>query len=447
MCQIENIFQTYKDIRLEILSYLPDIDKNMLLSANKSMYKIKYLITFDEQVNFNKYLYKLKYIDSFTNIVLNKANKYQTCLPKFLTHLIIGIKFKDNIDYSTIPSTVTHLEMYNKTSQQNIAKFIPRSVKVLFFDCGQQVLANTLPDSIIDLTICGNYPLQIGSIPKHVQKLNFDFDFNKKIFPGMIPDSVTDLDFGYEFNQPILHNCIPPNVVKLRLSMMFKEQILPGVLPKSIKKLDCGYSFKKILSGVIPPDVTKLRLGTHFNKPINRNILPASIQKLIFGLNFNQQILPGQLPPNLTYLEFSNGFNQKILPDVLPDTIKYLIFGYKYNQPIASDCYPKSLTRLTFDQYFDQEININVPTLTINNYRIKSNFIPQSVTKLFLGNNVTNLDIGAIPSSVKYLSIESKEINITDLQNNIPDTLEILKLRPDIVVTCSKNILVKFFDY
>lgn len=166
---IELIIINYKDIRTEILSLISDHDKNMLLSTNKEMYKIKFLVIFNTKIYFNKQTRKIKYLSSFTNVVISDIQQFN------------------------ILKNVTHLT---------------------FHDDFNQDITKIIPDNVTHITFGYHFNKSIlGVIPNNVQHLTFGHKFNKPIL-NAIPKNVTHLTFDHKFNQSIL-NAIPDNVQHL----------------------------------------------------------------------------------------------------------------------------------------------------------------------------------------------------------------------------------------
>lgn len=190
--KMENLILN-RDTRSEIFPYLTERDKNMLLSVNKSMCEIKYIIKFDTKILSSGIDLKIKYLDSFTNVV------------------IFNLK---------------HLKLFNSIRHLTFDHYFNKSI------------LGAIPNSVQHLTF-GHYFNQpiLGAIPNSVKYLTFYHYFNRPIL-GAIPPSVTHLTFGYYFNQSIL-GAIPPSVIHLTFHKKF-DLFRKHDVPSTVKNLIIG---------------------------------------------------------------------------------------------------------------------------------------------------------------------------------------------------------------
>ena len=99
--------------------------------------------------------------------------------------------------------------------------------------------------------------------------LDLSNSFNQQILPNTLPNSLIKLTFGNEFNNgnkelgDALSNLI--NLKELEFGNNFNQQILPNTLPSSLIKLTFGKYFnQKILEDTLPNSLNKLTFGDKF---------------------------------------------------------------------------------------------------------------------------------------------------------------------------------------
>ena len=115
-----------------------------------------------------------------------------------------------------------------------------------------------------------NTTIQIGQIVGHQYRSTDIVPSRSKIGFLDIPKNIDHLIFDDDFNTPIY----------------------PTDIPRYIKKVEFGKSFNHGLPvHAIHDSVEDLTFGDSFNQPIYKDVIPPSVKRLKFGRNFNQNIL------------------------------------------------------------------------------------------------------------------------------------------------------------
>lgn len=400
---IQQIITSYHNVRSEIFSYLSDYSKNNILSCNSILYKIKKIIRFTEPVMINDKIYKLNYYDSFTNI------------------------FGYGLYKNTLPIYPKDYESKNKKKSYMRQKYLMSEWKAYHYrstshHTSYKKFKNNLNDDIIIL-------------PKNITHLTFDDYFNKPILPGHVPYGVVYLKLGHKFNKSLIIDTIPTSVKHLEFSYRFRKEITVGVIPNSVIYLYLGMEFNRpLIPNCIPESVIYLIFSSEFNQPLMIGTIPKNVLRLKL-FNFNQIVLPYFIPESVTYLEFGSRFNQKLLIGSVPINVKYLDLFYNFNRKLKIGTIPSGVKYL----------KLNTSQI------IKIGHIPSSVTNLCLGGRFNQtLMPGILPSSIYYLKVKHAKINLFYHENNIPDTLRILKINKKYVIPDyikqNKKIEIRYND-
>jgi hypothetical protein len=119
-------------------------------------------------------------------------------IPDGITHLTLGRDFAHCIK-DAIPPSVQFLT-YSSRSYLLRSDAIPRTVTHLVYDAMWFFDPETIPQTVVDLTIDG-YRILSGRIPISVTHLTFGPTFNCAIPSTLIPPSVTHMTLGDNFDQ------------------------------------------------------------------------------------------------------------------------------------------------------------------------------------------------------------------------------------------------------
>lgn len=160
-----------------------------------------------------------------------------------------------------------------------------------------------------------------------------------------------------------------------------------------------------------------------FNEMINIDVINKSKWFHQFTNILTNELIT--LPKNLKILNFADRFNGPI-NNYVPHGVVHLSFGYMFNQPLY-ECIPSSVTHLEFR---DKKINNNIYHSSFS-YSL-ANSVPSSVKYLLIDSNITNCnDID------KLTSITHMTINRFHGQkyNNIPPSVSHLTINNCYVLT------------
>ena len=187
---------------------------------------------------------------------------------------------------------------------------------------------------------------------------------------------------------------VPRSVEHIQFDNNFNQKIEKDVLPVGLQSIKFGSNFnQKIEKDVLPAGLQSIQFGHCFNQPIEKDVLPVGLQSIQFDNNFNQKIEKDVLPEGLQSIYFGYNFNQSIEKDVLPSGLQSIYFGTKFNQPI--DNIPDK-TKLIF---------MNIQSTMTRNYTIRQiwpidqiNNLEQEKLKLvkLLANKKENEKVGEI---------------------------------------------------
>lgn len=100
-------------------------------------------------------------------------------------------------------------------------------------------------------------------------------------------------------------------LVRLQFQDEFNQKLYVGTLPFFLKQLVLGEQYNMPLErGVLPANLKELYLGDRFNHPLAEpGILPAQLTHLHIGSKFSRltNFTAAALPPTLRYLDFPAG--------------------------------------------------------------------------------------------------------------------------------------------
>eukprot|EP01132_Coremiostelium_polycephalum_P006152 gene6152-7662_t len=237
-------------------------------------------------------------------------------------------------------------------------------------------------ESVRDLTILlllnepsdlGNIQdvLEIGSIPNSVKTLSIDHQLVEHNISQLIPESVTDLEFqNWRSTEGVIgfFDSIRNFKISYFLSKAYQPQhlIYKGNIPESAEKVVLPMGLNQdITNGLIPNSVKSLEMVYyHYSFSIHSGALPNSIRKLVVDAKIPQSILQGNeiLPLGLEYLKTRDSWTPQTK---LPPTLTELHCEFE---------------------------------------RIPIGFLPPTLQSLHLRGKVNQIDLGAIPESVKSIT-------------------------------------------
>eukprot|EP01132_Coremiostelium_polycephalum_P007648 gene7648-9406_t len=175
--------------------------------------------------------------------------------------------------------------------------------------------------------------LEIGSIPKTVEKLTIDHRLVRHSPLKLIPPSVTDLTLREWHSLEGEVNMVPPTVVKLHIySYLTSKDTLstvylgPGCFPSQSLtdlKMSCIDGF--ISPNAIPNTVKRLQFSLYH--PLMPRVIPNSVEELIFDRPFNQDVYPDLIPNGVKEVTVHQWFTNSFLPGSIPPSVSR--FNYK----------------------------------------------------------------------------------------------------------------------
>ncbi|KAF2070544.1 hypothetical protein CYY_008134 [Polysphondylium violaceum] len=306
----------------------------------------------------------------------NSSNSDNSIVIEKITEGVEILQFRGYtpcLTISILPTTLKHLY----SSQYGVG--IDISCCDILNSCKsvsiKQLLA-PLPENIFTNT-AGNSCLE------KLDLLKYTFE----IQPQLIPLSITDLSLN-QVHLNVLPGLHLPNIKRFYVKI-FNSQLNQIKDFNFITELDIEGSVELMTSGCIPNSVKKLTLIS-FNQPLLINVLPLGLLYLDMGNKFNSTIETGSLPSTITFLKIPS-FNQQLENGVLPSNLIYLDIS-KYQQTIKPSILPSSIETLLFNHS--------------NHIPIEIGSIPSSVKFLTLAWNLkTSVGPGVIPDSVIDLTL------------------------------------------
>jgi len=218
----------------------------------------------------------------------------------------------------------------------------------------------SLPNSIIVLSVCGDYKFPLNNLPSSIEVLSFTREYDYPL--DNLPINLYQLEFVNYNSEPIYKHpihFIPESVKILNLNNAINQSSYN--LPIKLKKLDFSNNTFKDKIVIYPPELENLylindssstshqedlekleKLEQYFNLinlPLsirvmylpNLNISNLEIilkrlihlESLYIPHEFNYPIL--EYPPNLVELHFMGSYKYKLVN--LPVSLKYISFG------------------------------------------------------------------------------------------------------------------------
>eukprot|EP01132_Coremiostelium_polycephalum_P003092 gene3092-3868_t len=239
--------------------------------------------------------------------------------------------------------------------------------------------------------------LEHGTIPSSVKKLTTDHLLFKHDIT-LIPSSVEDLQiYNWRFNfEDQLENILPLDIKTLNISLQEGQSF--GVLPKELKNLI-----------MVVPEGHHMAPGS----------LPSTLKSFdthYYGLPFEL----GSLPSSLESLKIENYRDGLILEKgILHEGLKSLTLrpsriedGVWDTPVLVGNILPRSLETLQLSPYipisfsFDSSFSA-LKCLEINFVEILKDKLPPNLERLTLIDEITTIESGALPQSIKYLKFSS----------------------------------------
>jgi hypothetical protein len=288
-------------------------------------------------------------------------------LPFHITRLTIHIS--DYWKITILPETVTRLCIHGDNKRQgNI--IIPGHIRRLHMGVFRNSSYTITEPSVmahLELECIGLGTERLYmNIPRSVTHVNLrlytHMDWN------LLPTTVTHLELPYNYNQP----------VRIHMGM---------------KHITFGEDFNMFLKPkIFPNTITHITFGVKFNRPIDPGVLPESLTHIIFGDEFDKEITAFSTLPNLIHVEFGCMFDKSIRD--LPPSVRYLKLGDMFTKALQL---PPDLTTLILGKCFKKDIR-NLPQklqylqLPEGYPRKIRGYIPRSVTRLYVGNQMIGYD-------------------------------------------------------
>lgn len=215
-----------------------------------------------------------------------------------------------------------------------------------------------------------NLRQQIARFSTRIRRIDCWSNLRERLPPGLIPSQVQYLTLPAGYRHPFEIGTLPSSLVTFRLPLGYRAPLTPGVLPRSLR---C------------------LTLGDQYNHALEPGVLPEDLEVLIFGSEFNHPIRPGDLPPRLLKLTFGYDFDRSLPVGVFPDSINELTFGASFGHRLRPGVLPKHLKKLTMGRFWMRSLSANV--------------LPEGLTCLQLGPHVAGIATGALPMSLRSLTV------------------------------------------
>lgn len=223
----------------------------------------------------------------------------------------------------------------------------------------------------------------------------------------VIPKNVIYLDISYMYNSKIKFENNNENYNK-----NYNKGCDELKKHSSIKHFKCDLlktDYKKIIKS---DNLISLQCKYQYEYDLNKFSVGSNVKYLVVPQNFDGTLTKKIIPKNLEYLELGYGFNNNSINNV--NHVPYISFGKDCEYLSEWDKYNNSLTSHRFNYKFGN--NFNQP---LNNILHRSKYF---IVSLFMSNFNCILNIGEIPSTVKYLHFGTsfnKTINVGVLPNSI----------------------------
>ncbi len=358
------------DVILQILDYVCDYTAVNFMISNKSHMQPRYIVK--KELEFRslapehiKKIYKGRF--RFNKMILN-CKHGRGSFPDTITQLRFGNSTNVRLgDGKWLPSKLTHLTLGDRFLQ--CMDFCVFSRSLTYLDLGNGVIG-----SIEDI-----------QFPPLLTHLIFGKYFNLLSHQYVFPKSLKFLVFGKNFNCPI-HECkFPPTLEYIKFGFHFNQPIKTSLFHTNLKHLEVGHCYNQSMeTATLPWGLENLIFGYYFNQPMENCNLPLTLSSLTFGDMFNQPLYPFfKFPPALKVLKFGCKFNGSISYCTFPNSITRLEFGFHFNQRIRKGILPAHLEHLTLGWSFQQTL-VGVPKSIVRIQLNKSYFreIPSKLNKL-----------------------------------------------------------------
>ena len=102
-------------------------------------------------------------------------------------------------------------------------------------------------DSIVDLSLDGDFDRTLEVLPAGLQTLTFGYSFNQSLDKTALPACLQTLTFGLQFNQSLDKTALPAGLQTLTLGLCFNQSLDKTALPAGLQTLTFGYNFKRSL--------------------------------------------------------------------------------------------------------------------------------------------------------------------------------------------------------
>ncbi|GAM19153.1 hypothetical protein SAMD00019534_023280, partial [Acytostelium subglobosum LB1] len=219
-------------------------------------------------------------------------------LPKSIVSLKFGYYFNRSLSGGVLPPQLKSLRVDRGFKKELMQKDLPESITKLRYVYHKNSLS--LPKCTTNLVIDEvNDPLEPGTVPPSVTKLEFSHDYNHGIEVGVIPPSVTSLKVGIVLAQKLKPNMIPMTVTSIDMGLLYNRQLEPGLLPKSVTTLRLGSTFRHRLDPKLLPRLTRLEVPSHYKHPIPNTVTSLRLHNGVY-YNFSQDQFDLEALPSTT---------------------------------------------------------------------------------------------------------------------------------------------------
>ncbi len=351
--------------------------------------------------------------DTIKILTLKLHNKLKPNIIPYGVEKLNLLNVKHDFEKGSIPNSVIKLEFgYKRWCYSGFDfKFkkgdIPEGVKYLIFNNGYNTkIDDVLPNSLLSLTFdyAFNKPI---ILPKNLKYLTFRQDFNQSFHTDCIlPESLVKLDIRWvhHYKHPFIvdgKSVFPKNLKELYISTWdiydHNKILYKNTIPENVTHLSISYNMFE--DGFELPDtIIDLELYIHSTRPL-KNFIPKNVVKLHLVFNSNLKLEIGDIPSNVKSLVIDS-YKHKLIKGIIPDSIIDLEYSSTYD--IDSYVLPNSIKYLHIasDKTLDETI------------------IPNNLIYLRVEQNEESSNPVYIPDSLKFLIIEDRDIDLTQISNN-----------------------------
>ncbi|GAM24354.1 hypothetical protein SAMD00019534_075290 [Acytostelium subglobosum LB1] len=324
--------------------------------------------------------------------------------------------------------------------------------------------ADQFPDTLDNLILINEGSLRRpGCLPVGLKSLLLDnlLDFDRPLWPGILPPRLESLKLGRSFNQPIPRGALPATIKELSFGVNFNQPLDINNLPPSLTNLSLAYSsFNHALSN-LPTNLTHLALGADYNQPID--CLPPLLEMLRLSSR-SPSFKPNATFPQLKVLLFT-GINPDVLANVtsiaFPSLVNLKIHGIieqpnvETGPPLDLGHLPSTLkSLLVITKRTFTSLPNSIDTLTLGHFTRGDPItivrgLPHSLTALNIFSYIHQIDIEALPSSLRSLEFthSTREVNdLATLVSKLPESVVSLKLsgQPYYLLKITNNLFFKY---